>query len=76
MSLIAFNSNTDPSSDLTIFITSYNSSIETINVVIPDPFFSFYFAFFLIAPSVADIAIYNPNGNKTFLAAAVSILFH
>ena len=64
VSLIPFTSNPDSSNDLTIFIISSLSSFKFINVdVRPDPQ-----VFFRIAASTADIAVDNPNGNKTLFS--------
>ena len=37
VSLTPFNNKTDSSSDLTIFIISFISSLEVINIVLPNP---------------------------------------
>ena len=47
---------------------SFISSLEIINVVLPDPNI-----FLWIAASVADVAAVNPNGIKTLLANGLSI---
>ena len=60
---------TDSSSDLTIFIISFISSLEIINVVLPDPNI-----FLWIAVYVADAAAVNPNGIKMLLANGLSTL--
>ena len=50
----------ESSDDLTIFMTSFISSFEIINVVLPDR------NIFLGRPaSIADTAVVNPNGIKT-----------
>ena len=63
VSLTSFINNADYSSDLIIFIISSISSFEIISVVIPNPNI-----FLLIAASVGDAAVVNPNGIKTLLA--------
>ena len=55
----------DSPSDLTIFIISFISSLEIINVVLPDPNI-----FLWIAASIA--AAVNPNGIKMLLANGLS----
>ena len=57
VSVTLFFNKPDSSSDLTIFIISFISSLEVINVVAPDPNI-----FLWIAASVA--ATVNPNGIK------------
>ena len=47
---------------------SFISSIETINSVLTDPNILLW-----VAPSVADAAVANPDGIKTFLAYGLSI---
>ena len=49
--------------DIAIFIISFISSFEIINVELPDPNISWW-----IAASVADTAAVNPNGIKTIFA--------
>ena len=69
----------DSSRDLTIFMTTFMSSFEIINLVIPDPniFFANSCTFFLrIAASVADAAAVNPISIKTVLANDFSTFFH
>ena len=64
VSLMPFINKPDSSSDLTIFMISFISSIEIINVVVPDPNI-----FLSIAGSAADAATVNPiltNGLSTF----------
>ena len=46
---------------------SFISSLEIINVVVPDPNI-----FFWIAASVEDTAVVDPNGIKMFLANGLS----
>ena len=53
----------DSSIDLTIFIISFISSLQIINVVLPDPNI-----FLWIAGSVADAAAVNPSDIKTLFA--------
>ena len=60
---MSFINKTDFSRELTILMTSFISSFEIINVVIPDPNIFLY-----IAASVPDAAAINPNGIKTLLA--------
>ena len=60
----------DSSGDLTIFMISFISSFEVINVVIPDPN-----NFLRIAGSVADAASVNPTRIKTLLAYGLSTFF-
>ena len=63
VSLTHFVNKPDSSRDLIIFIISFISSLEIINVVVPDPnIFSW------IAASVVDATAVNPNGIKTLLA--------
>ena len=69
--LTPFINKPDSSKDLTIFIISFRSSFNVINVVTPDPNF-----FLLIAASVSDAAAaVNPNGIKKLLANGLST-FH
>ena len=55
-----FINNPDSLRELTIFMISFISSLEIINVVKPDPKI-----FLWIAVSVVDAAAVNPNGIKT-----------
>ena len=64
-----FTNKSDSSSDLTIFIIPFISSIKIINAVVPDPNI-----FLWIATSAADAAAVNPNGIKTLLANGLSTL--
>ena len=57
----------DSSSDLTIFIISFISSFEIINVLVPDPK-----CFLWTAAFVADAAGVNPNRIETLLANGLS----
>ena len=69
VSLTPFNNKPEFSRDLTIFIISFISSFEIIKVVVPAPLVTPEPSiFFLILPSIADIAAVNPNGANTFLA--------
>ena len=67
VSLTDFINKSDSSRDLIIFMISFISSLEIINVVIPDPNI-----FLGIAASVADAAAVNHNGTKMFLANGLS----
>ena len=49
---------------------SFISSLEIINVVLPEPD-----VFLWIAASVADAAVVSPNGIKTLLANGLSTFF-
>ena len=51
------------SRSLTIFVISFISLFEIINVVLPDPY-----TFSWIAASFADTVAVNPNGIRTLLA--------
>ena len=55
---------------LTIFMISFISSLEIINVVIPDPNI-----FLWRTASIADAASVNPNDIKRLLANGLSIFF-
>ena len=57
-------------SDLTIFMVSFTSSIEIINVVTPEPNI-----FLWIAASVPHAIVVNSNGIKTLLASGLSRFF-
>ena len=57
----------DSSRGVIIFMISFISSFEVINVVVPDPNI-----FLWIAGSVADAAAVHPNGIKTLLANGLS----
>ena len=59
VSLTRFINKPDSSSDLTVFIISFNSSFEIITVVTPDPNI-----FSLIAAYAADADAVNPNDTK------------
>ena len=60
--LMPFLNKPDYLRDLTIFMISFISSLEIINVVVPDPNI-----FLWIVASVADATAVNPNGIKMFL---------
>ena len=47
------------------------SSFEMIKIVAPEPSI-----FFLILPSIADMAADNPNGANTFLANGIATLIN
>ena len=68
--LIPFINKRDYSSDLIIFLISFISSFEIINVIVPDPNI-----FVWIAASAVDVAAVNPNGIKTLLGYGLST-FH
>ena len=61
---------TDSSRGLIIFVISFISLFEIINVVMPDPK-----TFFRIAASIADATAINPNDIKTILANDLSTFF-
>ena len=65
--LTPFVNNPDFSRGFTIFIISFVSSLEIINVVKLDPDF-----FLWIAASVTEAAAVNPNGIKTLLSNGLS----
>ena len=65
--LTPFINNPDSSRDLTIFIISFISSLESINVVKPD-----LNIFLWIAAFVTAAAAVNPHGIKTLLASDLS----
>ena len=56
----------DSSSDITIFIISFISSLEIINTVTPDPNIFLRIAACVI--NANDAAVFNPNDIKTLLA--------
>ena len=60
---MSFINKPDSSRDLTIFMISFISLLEIINVVVLDPNI-----FLWTAPSVAAAAAVNPTGIKTRLA--------
>ena len=55
---------------MTIFIISFISSFEVINIVLPDPNIQLW-----IAASVAVAAVVSPNGIKTLLANRLGTFF-
>ena len=65
--LTQFINKPDYLSDLTIFIISFISSLEIINVLLPDQNILLW-----IAASVADAAAINPNGFKMLLVNGFS----
>ena len=65
-----FINDSGSSRDLTIFIISFISSLEIINVVKSDPKIVLR-----IAASVADAAAVNPNGIKLLLANGLTKFF-
>ena len=60
----------DSSSDVTIFRISFISSLDIINIAVPDPKI-----FLWIAASIADAAAVNPNGIKTLLTNRFNTFF-
>ena len=54
----------------TIFIISFISSFENINVVLPEPFI--YLFIFWGPESIAEAAAVIPNGAKTFSATGIA----
>ena len=66
----SFNKILESSRACTIFIISFNSSFEIINVVFPDPNI-----FVCIPASAADAAAVNPKGIKTLLANGLITFF-
>ena len=67
ISPMPFINKPDSSRGVIIFMISFISSFEVINVVVPDPNI-----FLWIAGSVADAAAVHPNGIKTLLANGLS----
>ena len=66
--LTPFNNTPESSRDLTIFIISFISLFDIIKVVVPTPLVAPEPSiFFLILPSIADIAAVNPNGANNSL---------
>ena len=65
--LTQFINKPDSLSHLTIFIISFISSLEIINVLLPDRNI-----FLRIVASVADVAAINPNGFKMLLVNGFS----
>ena len=70
VSLTAFINRPNYSRDLIIFMMSFISSLEIVNVALSDPKI-----FLGIVTSFAAAAAVNPNGIKTFLANGLSIFF-
>ena len=65
--LTYFINKPDSPSDLIVFVILFISSLEIVNVVLPDPNI-----FLWIAASVSDATAVNPNGIKVLLASGLS----
>ena len=68
--LTYFINKPDSSGDLIVFVILFISSLEIVNVVLPDQNI-----FQWIAASVSDATTVNPNGIKVLLANGLSISY-